>query len=155
MRLRTLALLTALGFALVATAAYAIHPGTTGTNKEWQNSGVRMGVPVMRNNTVTGAAGAATLNNAGAGVITTEALTTAAAANFTETLTNNMIAATDIVLVSVGNGTNSAGTPVLTTVTPGSGSVVIVIKNDHATNAFNGTLKISFVVVKQTALDAD
>ena len=97
--------------------------------------------------TATASGGAATLNNK-AGVVTTESLNTAAAANYTLTLTNDQIAAADIVLVTVGQGTNTGGTPVLTTVTPASGSVAIIVKNDHATTAFNGTLKISFIVVK-------
>lgn len=97
--------------------------------------------------TASATAGAATLARY-AGVITSESITTAAQANYTLTLTNSLIAAADQVYVSVNNGTNSAGTPVLSTVAPGSGSVVIIIKNDHATNAFNGTLKISFLLVK-------
>ena len=140
---------------MLAGVAHAIQPGTNGTEKRYQQSGVRMGVPVMRNLTATASAGAATLNAAGAGVITSESLTTAAGATYTLTLTNSMIAAGDIVLVTVGNGTNAAGSPALTTVTPGAGSVVIVVQNIAAAAALNGTLKIGFVVVKQTALDAD
>lgn len=99
------------------------------------------------NGTATAAAGAVTFNKH-AGVITTEALTTAAAVNYTLTLTNSKIAADDMVFVNVANGTNTGGTPVLTTAGPAAGSVVIVIKNDHATVAFNGTLKVAFVVFK-------
>lgn len=96
--------------------------------------------------TVTGAAGAATLN-AAAGVITTESLTTAAGAVFTETLTNSYIAAADIVLVTVS--TTGTGNPVVCEITPAAGSVVITIQNIHASAAFSAALKISFVVVKQ------
>jgi hypothetical protein len=97
--------------------------------------------------TATATAGAATLN-AGRGKITTEALTTAAAASYTLTLTNSAIAAADIVLVSVANGTNTQGITVVQSVTPAAGSVVILINNQHAAQALNGTLVISFVVVK-------
>lgn len=97
--------------------------------------------------TVTGAAGAATLN-AGAGTITTESLTTAAGAQFTETLTNSFIAAADLVFVQVS--TTGTGTPVVAEVTPAAGSVVIVIQNIHASAAFNAALKIQFFVLKQT-----
>lgn len=97
--------------------------------------------------TATATAGAATLNK-DAGVITSEGLTTAAAATYTLTITNSSIAAADQVFASVQNGTNSQGTPVITTVTPGSGSVAIIVKNDHATDAFNGTIKIAFMVLK-------
>lgn len=97
--------------------------------------------------TATASAGAATLNDR-AGKITTEALTTAQDLFYTLVLTNSFIAAADMVFVSVGNGTNSAGTPILTTVTPAAGSVTLLIQNKHLTAvALNGTLKISFFVV--------
>lgn len=97
--------------------------------------------------TATATAGAATLSKM-AGVVTSEGLTTAAAAAYTLTLTNTVIAATDLVFVSVANGTNSAGIPVVGRVTPGSGSCTILIENQHGADAFNGTIKISFLVIK-------
>lgn len=97
--------------------------------------------------TVTGSDGASTLHRA-AGVITTESLTTGEGAAYTHTLTNNHIAASDIVLVSVT--TAGTGTPAVTKVTPAAGSVVIVIQNIHAATDFSAALKISFVVVKQS-----
>lgn len=97
--------------------------------------------------TATATAAAATLSKM-AGVITTEALTTAAAAAYTLTLTNTTIAAADMVFASVANGTNSAGIPIVGKITPGAGSCTIGIENQHTANAFNGTLKISFLVIK-------
>ena len=97
--------------------------------------------------TATAAAGAATLN-ALAGKITSESLTTAAAAAYTLTLTNSMIAAGDIVWAKVGNGTNSAGIPIIGTVAEAAGSVVIKVENQHASAAFNGTVVVSFSVSK-------
>jgi hypothetical protein len=98
--------------------------------------------------TASATAGAATLAKM-AGKITSEALTTAQDATYTLTLTNSTIAATDMVFVSLANGTNTQGTPVVGRVTPGSGSVVITVVNKHATaEALNGTLVISFLVVK-------
>ena len=95
--------------------------------------------------TATAAAGAATLANR-FGKITTEALTTAQNASYTLTITNTEIAAADIVMVSIANGTNTQGTPVAVRVTPAAGSLVIVVKNMHdAAQALNGTLVISFV----------
>lgn len=100
--------------------------------------------------TVTAAAGAATLNTA-AGKVTSEALTTAQNALYTLTLTNSRIAAADIVLATLANGTNTQGTPVIVRVTPAAGSVVIVVKNMHdAAQALNGTIVISFLTLKQT-----
>ncbi len=91
----------------------------------------------------------AVIDNAQAGVITSEALTTASAASYTLTLANNRIKADSLVIVSIGNGTNTAGLPVLSTVDPASGSVVIVINNQHATAALNGTLTITYIVFNQ------
>lgn len=96
----------------------------------------------------TAAAGAATLSDL-IGKVTSEALTTAQDAIYTLTLTNTKIAAADIVLASVGNGTNTQGTPIVTTITPAAGSCVIKVSNAHASaEALNGTIVISFVVIK-------
>jgi hypothetical protein len=97
--------------------------------------------------TATATAGAATLNK-GAGVITSEALTTAAGATYTLTLTNSAIAAADQVYVEVGNGTNTTVGPSKAGVKVNAGSVVIDIRNSHASAALTGTLKISFLVIK-------
>lgn len=97
--------------------------------------------------TATATAGAATLNK-NSGKITSEALTTAAAAEYTLTLTNSAIAAADIVLASVAYGTATAGAPTVGRIKPAAGSVTIVIRNEHATAALDGTLVISFAVLK-------
>lgn len=89
-------------------------------------------------------AGAATVNHTG-GIITTEALTTAAGADYSFTLTNNNISPSSIVLISVGNGTNTTVPYCVHSVQPAAGSVTFKIRNLHATVALNGTLVISFV----------
>lgn len=94
--------------------------------------------------TATATGGAATLNKR-SGVITSESLTTAAGASYTLTLTNSTIAATSQVVASVGYGTANAGTPCVTRVTPGSGTLTIVIQNVHASAALNGTINITFI----------
>lgn len=96
--------------------------------------------------TATASSNAATIDKQ-SGVVTSEALTTAGLAGFTLTLTNALIAATSIVLASVANGTNSQGTPVMGLITPGAGSATIIVRNVHATQALNGTLVISFLVL--------
>jgi hypothetical protein len=93
------------------------------------------------------ATGTATLNKT-QGKITTPALTTAAAATHVVTLTNSKIAAGDTVLVTVGKGTATTGTPTVGDVTPGAGNVVISIQNIHASAAVNGTLVIGYLVIK-------
>ncbi len=94
----------------------------------------------------TAAAGAVTLN-AVAGTITTESLTTAAGAAYTLTFTNSQILGTSLIIPIVTLGTSTQGVPVVITVTAGSGSATIVVRNDHGSLAFNGTLKIQFLLI--------
>lgn len=140
-----------------ATLAVAIQPGTTGTDKVLQRSGFRSAVLIQRNATATATGGAATLNQAGSGIVTTESLTTAAGSDYTLTLTNNMIGAADVVLASVQYGTSTTGSPYVARVTPAAGSVVIIVRNGQSSvdAVLNGTLKISFLVVKQSANGSD
>jgi hypothetical protein len=99
--------------------------------------------------TATSTAAAATINHT-SGLITTEALTTAGLADYTFTLTNSTIeSAGAVVVASISYGTNSAGTPVVQRITPAAGSCVIIIRNQHATVALNGTIKIAFAVLRQ------
>ena len=101
--------------------------------------------------TGTSVAGAVTLN-AGRGQITSEALTTAAGAVWTLTITNSRIAAADIVLASCRiGGTNTTVGPIVVTTTPAAGSVVINVRNTHASSALNGTIVVDFVVIKAAA----
>lgn len=121
--------------------------------------GRRLGLDVDRNlvitdgtispdtGTATATAGAATLSKP-AGKVTSEALTTAAAAFYTLTITNTEIAAADIVLTNVQFGTATTGEPVIERVTPAAGSVVIRVKNVSAATALNGTIVVSFLVIK-------
>lgn len=100
------------------------------------------------NKAATAVAGAATLDNY-SGVIASEALTTAAAAVYVLTVTNPKIKATDIVMVTIANGTNSAGAPTLQTATPAAGSLVVRIANRDAAAAFNGTLAVHFAILRR------
>ena len=97
--------------------------------------------------TATATAGAATLNKM-SGTITSEALTTAAGSTYTLTLTNSDIAANDIVMTSVAFGTSTTGVPDVATTTVSAGQLVVVVQNASASAAFNGTIKIAFVVFK-------
>ena len=97
--------------------------------------------------TATAVAGAATLNK-NSGVVTTEALTTAAGAAYTLTLTDSSIAATDTVFASVAMGSATAGSPAIASVTPAAGSVVIVVRNTTGAAALNGTLNVGFFALK-------
>jgi hypothetical protein len=96
----------------------------------------------------TASAGAATASGI-AGKITSEALTTAQNAVYTLTLTNDQIAAGDVVVASVANGTNTQGTPIIGRVTPSAGQVVVLVINQHpSAQALNGTIVVSYAVVK-------
>lgn len=94
--------------------------------------------------TGTSTVAAATVNNQ-TGIVTTEALATAAAGTYTFTLTNSLINVNSIVSVVVGKGTATTGglTPVF--VTPATGSAVFLLQNVTAA-ALNGTVKIFFSV---------
>jgi len=98
--------------------------------------------------TGTAVAGAVTVTGR-EGKITSEALTTAQNAIYTLTITNTTIAAADIVLASVAYGTATTGSPVITRITAGASSVVILVANLHASAvALNGTIVVSFLVIK-------
>lgn len=96
--------------------------------------------------TATASSGAATCNDL-VFTITTEALTTAAAAEYTLTLTNSKIAAGDIVLASA-DANGSAGTPGIGGCTVSAGQVIITVTNLHASAAFDGAIKINGFVIK-------
>jgi len=95
------------------------------------------------------ASSAAVTINALMGLITTEALTTAQNAIATVTLTDDKVAVGDLVFWSIGDGTNTQGTPMCMQATVSANTVVFEIANKHATSeAFNGTLLIRFMIVK-------
>lgn len=95
--------------------------------------------------TGTGGTSTATLNNR-FGKLTTDAITTAAAAEHVITLTNSAVKATDLVLASVAMGTATTGEPAITKIVCGASSVTITIKNVAAAAAVNGTLVVSYAV---------
>ena len=87
---------------------------------------------------------AATLKNVG-GLITTEALVTAAGVQYSFVLTNPLITAKSLVFVTVNNGTNTTLGLAVNEVIPGAGTCTIKIKNTNA-GALNGTIVIGFMV---------
>lgn len=122
--------------------------GFEGRDKRFRN--MELSVRGLSSDISTGTASskAVTINDY-MGVITTEDLTTAQNASDIVTLTNDKIAAGDIVLVTLSNGTNTQGTPALYACHTSANTAVIRFANLHASSqAFNGTLKIGFVVIK-------
>jgi hypothetical protein len=96
--------------------------------------------------TATASSGAATLNKS-AGIITTEALSTAAGSDYTLTLTNSQIAAGDQAFVSVDSN-GSAGLPLAYSVKTTSTTLTVIVRNVHASAAFNAAIKIAFAILK-------
>ena len=97
--------------------------------------------------TATANSGAATLSKV-SGTITSEALVTTAGADYTLTLTNTLVSATSLVFASCDNGTNTTAGMAIGRITPGSGSVTILVRNTHASAAWNGTIKIRFFILQ-------
>jgi hypothetical protein len=97
--------------------------------------------------TATAAAGAATCNHQLC-VITTEALTTAAAADYTLTLTNTYADVGGLVFVSVGQGTNTTVPCFWHSISiTADNTIQIKVRNAHASAALNGTLVINVLVL--------
>lgn len=120
----------------------------TGTEGSTQDQFIKAEGLAIKNTTGTAAAGAVTLSRY-AGVVTSEALTTAQNATYTLTITNTTTAATDLVFASIANGTNTQGTPIITRITPAAGSLVILVKNMHdAAQALNGTIVVTFMALR-------
>ena len=149
--LRLPATASAVNDVTITNAATGIGPAiaATGddTNIDLLIQGKGTGLVHVDNGTITGSAsaGAATLNKA-QGTITSEALTTAAGSDYTLTLTNSKIKTTSQVFASLDNGSNTTAPIYVRLVTVANGSVVIIVRNGHASSALNGTIKISFVV---------
>lgn len=96
--------------------------------------------------TGTASSGAVTVTGQLA-VITTEALTTAAGSDYTLTVTDARIDAGCAVFVTVGNGTNTTAPAYAHSVAVTEDTAVIKVRNAHATDALDGTLKITILVL--------
>lgn len=98
-------------------------------------------------NTASATAGAAT-KNTNLGVISSEGISTAAGATYTLTLTNSLVTATSNVQAAAYLGTSTSGGPLqVVSITPASGSVVIVVKNAGTAALSGGTIVIPFQVL--------
>ena len=95
--------------------------------------------------TGTGSTSTATLSKK-TGIITTAALTTASGAAHTLTLTNTKVSASSVIVCNARRKSATAGLPMVTKVTPGSGTVDIEITNAAAA-AVDGTLDVVFEIV--------
>lgn len=108
--------------------------------------GQMTGSILLDRGTATSTAAAATINKQ-SGVVTTEALTTAAASAYAFTLTNTRITTSSIVLVMLMGGTNTTR-GIECRAIPANGSAAISLYNNNvAGTALNGTLIFGFVVI--------
>jgi hypothetical protein len=108
--------------------------------------GQMTGSILLDRGTATSTAGAATVNHQ-AGVITTEALTTAAASAYAFTLTDSRITTASIVLLQLMGGTNTTR-GIECRAIPGTGTATLSFYNNNvAGTALNGTLIFGFVVI--------
>jgi hypothetical protein len=127
---------------LIASAVIA-HAAITGTWSEKQDEQIAVGQLQLGMGAATG--NAVTINQ-GAGVITTAALSTAAAAGQAITLTNNRVAVGDSVQCTVDpNG--SAGVPICANAAITAGQVVFTVQNVGAT-ALTTAVKVYFTINK-------
>lgn len=132
---------------VVSGGTLAIESGATLTN-----TGAGVGYS-------TGAGGAVTqITNRSTGVtlskltgqITTDATSLAAGAEATFTVTNTLVAATDVVVVCAASGqTADTSVPVVSAVA--AGSFKITLTNLHASTADTGAMVINFAVIKGVA----
>jgi len=80
------------------------------------------------------------------GLLTTSSLTTAGAGNYSITWTNTFISATSAVFVQLAGGTNTTEN-ISFKVIPGAGSATLIIYNNTAATALNGTILLSYLVM--------
>ena len=84
------------------------------------------------------------------GQITTDATSLAAAAEATFTVTNTLVADTDVVVICSSGG-QTAGTSIPAVTAVAAGSFDITLTNLHASTADTGAMVINFVVIKGVA----
>lgn len=100
----------------------------------------------VRNPGLGQAASAEVTVHAGKGLIETESLTTAAGAAYTLTLNNERIRVSSVLLAAVTNNGNTQGIPIVGQIKTSDGQATIEIRNIDGANAFNGALRIYFMV---------
>lgn len=88
----------------------------------------------------------AVTSNAMSVMVTTDSLSTAAAASRTITITDSEVTANSLIQVSWAGGTNTAGTPVIEAV-PTANTITITLYNKHASTAFSGTFVLHVLVL--------
>jgi hypothetical protein len=91
--------------------------------------------------TAVGSGGTATVNH-GAFQITTEALSTASGGDASYTIINNNLNAASVLLIGVGNGSNTTVPVYAHNVVCSGGSATLKLRNANTTTALNGSVVI-------------
>lgn len=86
--------------------------------------------------------------NQPSGRIITDVLDTAPGEMYVLILQNSVARADDILLFSVAFAGNASGFPVISTTQQANGSITFAIRNVDADTPFNGTLQITFLIVR-------
>lgn len=81
------------------------------------------------------------------GTVVTDALVTKAGEKHPLSITDASIKATSLVWVSIKNGSNTQGSPVVVSVTPTDGAAIVEIMNLHPKDDLNGTLNVALMVI--------
>lgn len=82
------------------------------------------------------------------GTITTDSTSLAAGAEATFTVTNTLVAATDVVVISIKSGGTTPGSTWAHVTAVTGGSFDITVSNLHASTADTAALVINFAVIK-------
>ncbi len=127
---------------------YTVPDGGLAAAQFLLNAGVatmQAGSRIVLDKTTGTTVGFAVTINKMAGVITTEALTTAGGASQAIALTNSAITTSSVIVCQVQGGSNTTQNITLVAA-PGAGSATINIFNNTAATALNGTIVIGFAV---------
>lgn len=127
------------------TSVNVVVGGTT--VQTWNTSGASAFNADSGTTTASGTSGTSTATlSKMAGIITTDAITTASGASHVMTVTNTLVASGDLVIGWLVGGTNTR-VGVQLECLAGSGSFTATIKNANA-SAINGTVIFGFLVLK-------
>lgn len=85
--------------------------------------------------------------NASAGYITTVSTTLAANGSATFKVNNTHVSTDSCVVANISNYAGTTGIPVITVDNVAAGEFSITVTNVNDTNALNGTIRISFIIV--------
>ncbi len=96
---------------------------------------------------LTAGAGYTGVLNTGAGTITTDNLSTPPGGRHVISVENALVEKNDIIMVTRAGGSNSAGAPECEAVAA-PGRIIITLKNNALSGAFNGAFVYNFLVVK-------